>query len=77
MTPLADAGSRYGELGSWQELMSAWRGRLDALAQDFRSGRAAVDPRDADACKTCHLHALGRSRDRDPYRDGDGGSDDE
>jgi probable DNA repair protein len=75
--PLADAGPRFGELDSWQALLSGWRGLLDALAQDFRSGRAAVDPRDADACKTCHLHALCRIRDRDPYRDGEGGSEDD
>jgi ATP-dependent helicase/nuclease subunit B len=75
--PLADAGPRYREVGSWQALLSGWRGRLDALAGDFLAGHAAVDPRDADACATCHLHAICRVRDRDPYRDSEGGSEDE
>lgn len=77
VVPLADARHGYRELDSWQELLSAWRGHLDALALDFMAGHARVDPRDADACATCHLHALCRIRDRDPYRDGEGGPEDE
>ncbi len=74
---LADAGPGYRELESWQELLSSWRGRLDALAADFMVGNAAVDPRDAGVCDTCHLHGICRIRARDPYRDGEGGSADE
>ena len=75
--PLGDARSGYRELDSWQELLTAWREHLDALARDFLSGCAPVAPRDGDVCATCHLHALCRIRDRDPYRDGEEGSEDE
>lgn len=77
VVPLADARSGYRELDSWPELLTAWRVHLDALAREFLAGHAPVDPRDGDACATCHLHALCRIRDRDPYRDGQGVSEDE
>ena len=44
----------------WPELLEQWQQQLDALGQDFLAGKAEVDPRDAQTCRYCHLHALCR-----------------
>jgi ATP-dependent helicase/nuclease subunit B len=49
---------------SLEQLIAAWRPRLERLAADFRAGRAAVDPKDGDkTCSNCHLGGLCRVRD--------------
>jgi ATP-dependent helicase/nuclease subunit B len=40
--------------------IDAWRLKIQALAEDFLAGRAAVDPRDDDTCKNCRLHVVCR-----------------
>ncbi len=42
----------------WQELCARWRQVLSRLAADHAAGGAAVDPRDAQACRRCHLKVL-------------------
>ena len=49
--------------GDWNVLTHAWRDRLTRLANEFRSGVADVNPRDALACRQCNLHALCRIRE--------------
>jgi probable DNA repair protein len=51
---------RHGIVG-WEELLSGWRRRLEALGQDFATGVATVDPVDSQkACRTCDLASLCR-----------------
>ncbi|MCG8433101.1 MAG: PD-(D/E)XK nuclease family protein, partial [Gammaproteobacteria bacterium] len=49
-----------GVTQSWQDLANDWRKVLDALADEFATGKAAVDPKDAHACRYCHLSVLCR-----------------
>ena len=42
------------------EVVERWRTVLSRLAEEFRSGRAAVDPKERDTCKFCSQHALCR-----------------
>lgn len=51
--------------GDWNTLFRNWRATLDTLGGDFRQGRAVVDPRDAEACRYCHLTALCRIHEHD------------
>ncbi len=48
----------------WESLLTAWRENLDGLARAFVAGEAAVDPRNRDVCKFCHLQALCRIDER-------------
>jgi probable DNA repair protein len=48
-------------IAGWEELLSGWRLRLEALGQDFATGVATVDPVDAQkACRSCDLASLCR-----------------
>jgi len=47
---------------TWPEVEAWWVERLGRLARDFRSGEAAVVPRDAAACRYCDLQPLCRVR---------------
>lgn len=48
-------------IAGWDELLSGWRRRLEALGHDFATGVATVDPVDAQkACRTCDLASLCR-----------------
>ena len=67
VTVLADAQRRFRSLDDWPELLTSWRTHLEALARDFSAGVAAVDPRSANVCRTCHLHALCRIQERAPF----------
>ena len=42
------------------ELVERWRTVLTQLAEEFRAGHAAVDPKERDTCKFCSQHALCR-----------------
>jgi probable DNA repair protein len=66
VSALADAKRGWKDFDDWQALLAAWRGRLEALAEAFVAGRAEVDPRDAQACRYCDLHALCRIDERQP-----------
>jgi probable DNA repair protein len=60
--------------GSWDELLGAWRRRLEALAAEYASGEARLAPNPAQACEYCHLGALCRIAETDAERaDGEGG----
>ncbi|HEX9772972.1 MAG TPA: PD-(D/E)XK nuclease family protein [Steroidobacteraceae bacterium] len=45
---------------SWDELLSAWRERLQALAAEYTAGDARLAPEPATACRYCHLPGLCR-----------------
>ena len=54
-------GAKLIEPAALTERIAEWRRVLDALGQDFRAGRAIVDPKERfDTCKQCHLAALCR-----------------
>ncbi len=61
----ARQGCRDSGFVSWDALRHHWQTVLERLAQSFRDGDAAVDPRDPDECKTCHLPSLCRIRERE------------
>lgn len=65
--------SRFKGAASWPSLVDDWRDLLGFLAADFQAGRAEVNPRDAQVCRYCHLHALCRIYERtepcDPTED--------
>jgi len=45
--------------------LEEWRERIERLAEDFLAGRAVVDPKEPRiTCKSCHLHAVCRIRER-------------
>jgi hypothetical protein len=46
--------------GSWQELLSAWKTSLEALAGEVLRGEAQVSPGTEQACRQCDLHSLCR-----------------
>jgi RecB family exonuclease len=48
------------EYSSWEELLQAWRRRLDTLASEHVQGDARLAPDPTHACKYCHLAALCR-----------------
>jgi len=49
----------------WSALMQTWRTRLDALAREFASGWAAVDPKHGLAtCRDCDLQPLCRVHEK-------------
>ena len=51
-----------------EQLINDWRPRLENLANEFREGIAAVDPkRGHKTCATCRLDALCRIRDVAPH----------
>jgi ATP-dependent helicase/nuclease subunit B len=53
-----DAGELDGRIAEWRRV-------LEALGQDFRRGRAPVDPKDQfKTCDFCHLSALCRVEER-------------
>ncbi len=51
--------SRMEGLASLAQLMDRWSERIERIAHDFRTGRAAVDPIQT-ACRSCHLQGLCR-----------------
>jgi ATP-dependent helicase/nuclease subunit B len=48
------------DVASWDELLGAWRRRLEALAAEHAAGDARLAPDPAQACRHCHLGALCR-----------------
>lgn len=58
--PLAESGQVPAET-TWEGQLEAWRRVLETLARDFRSGAAAVDPKDyPSTCRYCDLTPLCR-----------------
>jgi probable DNA repair protein len=51
--------------GSWDELLGAWRRRLEALAAEYANGEARLAPNPSKACEYCHLGALCRIAETD------------
>ena len=51
---------------NWEELNARWREILAALAEDFLSGNAAVDPLSASTCTWCGLQPLCRVDREEP-----------
>ncbi|MDX1626504.1 MAG: PD-(D/E)XK nuclease family protein [Wenzhouxiangellaceae bacterium] len=74
VTSLDAAVRAWKQHDDWSALLAEWSEHLASLADQFAEGRAEVDPRDANACRTCHLHALCRIDERRPMP-GDEGED--
>ena len=49
-------------VGAWAASLAQLRAEIGALARDVRKGNAAVEPRNANACRYCGLDALCRIR---------------
>jgi ATP-dependent helicase/DNAse subunit B len=51
----------------WPQVLHEWQDTINRLADDFKAGRAAVDPRKPDTCTAtyCELSALCRIDERD------------
>ena len=64
---LSDEGRTFRELDDWHELIDTWHEHIRALAVDFATGVAHVEPRAPEVCRTCHLRALCRVSERAPY----------
>ncbi len=70
----APAALRGAGLADWAGAEARLRMRLTGLAEAFRSGEAAVAPRDGEACRVCDLKPLCRIRTlQDPGGGGGGG----
>ncbi len=48
--------------GGWLEVRSTWKQQLNEILGEFKTGHAAVTPRDNTLCKTCHLASFCRIR---------------
>lgn len=48
----------------WQETLEEWRENLYVLAEEYKSGYVAVEPRDDKACQYCDLHGFCRIGER-------------
>jgi len=61
-TGLQQPGGRGAlrEFASWEEMLEAWRQRLESIAVEYRSGDARLPFDRARACRYCHLAALCR-----------------
>jgi RecB family exonuclease len=44
----------------WPSLAAWWHDEMSALAREFATGHAAIDPRDRDVCKRCGMQSLCR-----------------
>ena len=64
ISTLGSKRSKFKHYSEWSQLLQDWELHLQALAADFRAGKAAVDPRQPEVCKYCHLHALCRIHER-------------
>jgi probable DNA repair protein len=63
------------DYASWEELLGAWRRRLEALAAEYAAGDARLAPDPPRACEYCHLGALCRIAGTDAARPGEEGGD--
>ncbi len=59
---------------SWDAMIADWQSVLTGLAQDFRTGQAPVDPKDATVCRYCECAPLCRVHEWDGAGLGDAGS---
>lgn len=55
----------------WDGLQQAWKRVLEQLAHSFTTGDAAVDPRDGNACRYCHLMSLCRVHELERRQEAD------
>jgi len=53
-----------GEFASISELLEAWRGKLERLAEEIRTGHAAVAPESVETCRYCDLAPVCRISER-------------
>ncbi len=64
---LATAKGKFKAVTDWSALLQDWQEHLQTLAADFLAGKAQVHPRQASVCQYCHLHALCRIHEREPF----------
>lgn len=54
--------------GTWDRLVSGWRGELEKIGRGFASGDARVDPKNLlQTCSTCEQHLLCRVAEKAPF----------
>ncbi len=69
------ADSRYatetatdtGDLSTWDKQLDRWREILMGLVNEFREGHAEVDPKNANSCRYCDLHAFCRIHEKNKH----------
>jgi probable DNA repair protein len=61
---------------SWEQLLAAWRRRLEALAAEYAAGDARLAPDPARACEYCHLGAFCRIASTSAGQPGEEAADD-
>lgn len=60
------AETKYGKVFTWEELAGTWQKTLQRLADEFRAGRAEVDPKKPpQTCQFCALSMLCRINEHD------------
>ncbi len=74
VTELVATRGAWKESEDWNTLLGEWQANLNGLAISFQEGRAAVDPRDGQVCRNCHLHSLCRIHERQPLTETGGGA---
>src|SRR5262249_54752735 len=53
--------TRYGAAENWDRQQVVWEQNLSRLAEDFRLGKAEIDPVQGDkTCRSCHLASFCR-----------------
>lgn len=58
--------SKETEGSEWDNLLELWKNKIELLANEFLSGRAAIEPNlKQETCKNCDLDSLCRIRERD------------
>ena len=62
---LGDEKKLAGDFADISELLEAWRGKLERLAEEIRSGHAAVAPESVhETCRYCDLAPVCRISER-------------
>ena len=57
----------FKAIEGWGQLLKAWRDQLDALADEYQAGHAAVDPIKPEVCRYCHLKAVCRIKEKNDW----------
>lgn len=57
----------FKTIEGWGQLLKAWREQLDALADEYQAGHAAIDPIKPEVCQYCHLKAACRIKEKNDW----------
>jgi ATP-dependent helicase/nuclease subunit B len=61
LVPFVPGERSFKDYGGWEEMLQAWRRRLDAIASEHAQGDARLAPDPRKACRFCHLPGLCRT----------------